>query len=163
MLNLGDVLELIDNAFYNRSFSQQDAIIQCHRSAVPRIRPQSGQQLHTEGVEHKFVKLFRYIAFIAKELTKQFADQFRNGFAIIDVARGEQNIQQFTAVIDHQMQFEAKKLAGGGLASSGQASKYFVRGDALVQADSGGHTPQKPCHHWPGRNCATWPGAARCS
>jgi hypothetical protein len=58
-------------------------------------------------------------------------------FAIIDVARREQSIQQFTSVIDHQVQFEAKEPACGGLASPSRASKYLLRGNALVcvQAD----------------------------
>ncbi len=61
--------------------------------------------------------------------------QFRDWFAIIDITRSEQDIQQFASIVDHQVQFETEKPAGGGLASFSQSSKYFVRSNPLIEAD----------------------------
>jgi len=56
------------------------------------------------------------IALVAKELAKQHLDQARNGLAVIDIAGCEAEREQLTPIIDHQVQLEAIKPAGGGLA-----------------------------------------------
>ena len=75
------------------------------------------------------------IAFIPKELAKQLFSQARNRLAVIHVARGNAELEDFAAIIDDQMQFEAKEPAGGCFPAGSQPRKHLVAMDALIQAD----------------------------
>jgi hypothetical protein len=57
------------------------------------------------------------------------------GFTVIDITRSKQDTQEFAPVIDDQVQFEAIKPTGGGLAPFCQASKHLVRANPLVETD----------------------------
>ena len=70
MLNLGDVLELIDNAFDDGSFAQQDLVSQ-RDQAVLHILAQPGDQLHIEGFKQVGEQRLRDIAPIAKQFAPQ--------------------------------------------------------------------------------------------
>ncbi len=68
----------------------------------------------------------REIALVTEELAKQAVGQSGHRLAIIDVAGGEVHGQQFTVVVDHQMELEAKEPAHRGLAACGQPDKDLV-------------------------------------
>jgi len=72
---------------------------------------------------------------IAKELAKQLSDQAGNGLAVIYIAGRDAKLQDFAAIIDHQVQFETKEPAGGGMSAGGQPGKDLVGVDALVETD----------------------------
>ena len=52
----------------------------------------------------------------------------------IGIARLQFHGQQFAAMVDHQVQLEAEKPAGGRLAARGQATKDAMSADAQVVA-----------------------------
>ena len=53
----------------------------------------------------------REVAAVAKELAEEATDQLGNRTAVIDVAGRQREGQEFTTVVDHQMQLEAVEPA----------------------------------------------------
>src|SRR3989304_1968414 len=132
MLDLRNVLELINHTFNNGSLSEHNAIRQVHRQPVLGIGSELGDQLDAKSLKEQFIQGMRDVAFIAENLPEQLMDQSWNRLAIIHIARGQQHIEQFAAIIDNQVQFEAEKPTGRSLSSTCQPCKYLMRGNALV-------------------------------
>jgi len=134
MLNLRDILELVNNAFDNRPATKQNAIRKLHQPLL-HVLAHFGDQAQIEPVPQSAPQRFGEIAFVAKELAKQLLDQPQNRFAVIHIAGREAESQDFTPLIDHQMQFEAKKPAARSLTALRQRSKNLVSVNALVATD----------------------------
>ena len=77
----------------------------------------------------------REIATVADQLTPQIVAHLWHRFAVIYIARRELKSQQFTLVIDNQMELEAIEPAHTALAACGHISKEPMAADALVVAD----------------------------
>ena len=88
--------------------TKQNAIRKLHE-AVLHVLAHFGNQAQIEQIPQSAPQRFGEIAFVAKELAKQLLDQPHNRFAVIHAAGCETESQDFAPVIDHQMQFEAKK------------------------------------------------------
>ena len=133
MLNLRNVLELIDNGLNNRPFAQKEFIRKMHEMILhvfaqssDEMKPLFKEQLHERS---------RNVATVSKELATQLFDHQGNRFAIIDIAWGQTAGQQFTSVIDRQVQFEAVKPAHAALAPLGIRRKDAVLVDAFGVTD----------------------------
>ena len=134
MLNLRDILQLVNDAFDNRPATQQNAIRKLHQ-VVLHVLTYFGNQAQIEQIPQSAPQRFGEIAFVAKELAEQLLDQPQNRFAVIHIAGREAESQDFTPLIDHQMQFEAKKPTARGLTALRQRSKNLVSVNALVATD----------------------------
>lgn len=66
---------------------------------------------------------------VSKELASQSLDQLGNRFSIFDVARSQTTCQQFTLIVDGQVQFEAIKPAHTALATPGIGGNHTMRAD----------------------------------
>ena len=108
MLDLGDILQLIDDRFDDGSFSQQDLVGHEHQ-AVLHILAQFGDELDVEIQPQLLHQLLGDVTFVAKQLAEQAFGQCRDWFAIINVARGQLAGQQLTLIVDHQVKLEAVK------------------------------------------------------
>ena len=101
-------------------------LVRQRQEPVLHVRLEFRDQLQAEGVQQLAKQGLGQIAFVGEDFPEEAFDQARDGFAIIDVAGRERQIQQFAAVIEQQMQFEAKEPAGGTLAAVGHAVKHLV-------------------------------------
>ena len=87
VFNLGDILELIDNGFDQRSFAQQEFV--GHRQElIFHVGSQLGNQLQVEECPQLTAELFGEVSSVGKQFTKQVSYQPGYGFAIIDVGWG---------------------------------------------------------------------------
>jgi hypothetical protein len=116
MLNLRDVLQLVNDGFDNRALAEQQPVVQGHQSLF-HVAFELGDELNACGFQQLFCQLLRDIAFVSKYFAEQLLQQLWNGDAVIGVAGREHDIEQFSSVIDDQMQFEAKKPIDRGFAA----------------------------------------------
>ena len=137
VLNLGDVLELINDRFDDGALSQQQVFRQRHQ-AVLHVRAQLGYQANTEGIQQELKEWLGDIAFIAKQSAEQVFDQFRDWLAIIDIAWSEDHTEQLASIIDNQVQLETEEPTGRTLASLSEIVKYLVLLDTQVVTHSQG-------------------------
>ena len=107
VFNLGNVLELVDDGFHDCSLALQEFVSHIHQP-VFHIGLELGDEL--DALLPKLLKeSLRQVAFVPKQFAKQALNQLGDWATVIDVAGGETTRQQFTIVVHHQMQFEAKK------------------------------------------------------
>ena len=111
MFDLRDVLELINDGLNDRSAAQQNAIAPGHQ-LVLHIFTQFGNQLKVKHLAQGLSQGLRDVTLVPEELAKQLLSQVRHRFAVIYIAGCEAETQDFALIIDHQVQFEAKKPAG---------------------------------------------------
>lgn len=112
MLDLEDVLKLINDGLTDGPFAQQDGISHGGYELGFHVFSEFGNQMNP--LEKQLLKQgFRQVAFIAKELTKQFVDKALHlqGLPIVGIARGEHNIDHVTGIAGDQVQFEPIKPA----------------------------------------------------
>lgn len=133
MLNLGNVLELINDALDDRSFAQQRFIAKVHE-LILHVFTQPCDELETV-FKKESGQGSRDVASISNQLASQMLDHLWDRLAIIHVAWGQTTGQQVAAVVDGQMQFEAVKPAHTGLAALGINRKDAVRTDAFGITD----------------------------
>ena len=88
------------------------------------------------------------IAAVADQLPPQLFGHLWNRFALIRVAGREMNRQQFTLVIDNQMELEAIEPSHAALAPPGQLGKNPLAANALVVTD-GQRGRINQCHACP--------------
>src|SRR5512145_328376 len=101
MLNLGDVFKLIDNAFNDGSFAQEELVYQ-RQQAIFHVFAKLGDELHAKGLKELFKEWLGDIATICDEFTKQAFAQSRNWCAIIHIARRDLASQEFATVVDDE-------------------------------------------------------------
>ena len=131
MLNLRDILELVDDTF-DHSPSAQESLVNHAHQPVLHIAAQLGDQHQVMVSQQLFEQGLRQIAAIPEQFAKQSLDEDGYGNPVVDIAWGEVNAQQFAAIIDDQVQFEAVEPAHGGLAPVCQTSEYLVLLDTPV-------------------------------
>lgn len=56
------------------------------------------------------------VTFISEYYSEQLVYELGYWLSVINITRSKQDVQEFAPVIDDQVQFEAEKPAGGGLA-----------------------------------------------
>jgi hypothetical protein len=133
MLNLGNVLELIDDGLNDGSFADQELVREMHQ-AIGHVLAQPRDQMKPL-LKKQLRQRSRDVPAIANELTTQMLDQERYGTPIIHVSRRQTAGEQISLVIDRQMQFEAKEPAHGGLATGRLSGKHAVLTDAFGMAN----------------------------
>ena len=142
MFNLRDILEWVDNRLKEDGAFAQEFIHQGHE-CVFHVRANTCHQLNIEHVQQFIAQCFGDVASIGEQFAKEFSNHIGDGLAIleehstfIDIARREQQVEQFATIIENQVQFEAKEPASGGFASLRQPRKDFVRPKAFASARS---------------------------
>ena len=131
MLNLRNVFELIDNAFDDGRFAQKQFIDQ-RQQAVFHVFLEFGDELNAKCLQELFKEWLRDITAIGNQLAKQAFTKRGDGFAVIDIGRRNLASQDFTTLIDDQVELEAVKPAHGTLASFCEFGKYLVSVNAMV-------------------------------
>jgi hypothetical protein len=81
VLNLGDILELINDRFDDGALPQQQVFRQRHQ-AVLHIRTQLGNHANTEGFQQELKEWLGDVAFVAKQFAEQVFDQFRDRLSL---------------------------------------------------------------------------------
>ena len=133
VLDLLDVLELIVDGFDDGTLAQQQLVGQGHEF-VAHVLADCGDQLQAPIPQH-LEELLGDVASIPHELAGQALSQLRDRAAIVDVARGDLEGQEFALVVDHQMELEAVEPAHGGFAAPGDLLEDVVTVDAAIVAD----------------------------
>ena len=133
VLDLTYVLELIIDRLDQGAFSEE-YFVEHRQQLVFHILPDLGDQLHAHLPELG-EDFFRDVTAIAEEFAPESPRQAWSRLAIIDVAWSDHHCQQLTAVVDHQMNFEAVEPARAGLAAFSQVTKDLVRVDPQVVTD----------------------------
>ena len=73
--------------------------------------------MNAEGLQQELKERLGDVALVAKQFAKQVFNQCWYRFAIIDVAWRERHTQQFTSIVDDQVQLETEEPAGRALSS----------------------------------------------
>ena len=111
VLNLGDVFQFIVDCLDNGSLPQQDSVV--HRpQAAFHIVFQFGNQLYPVN-EELVEQAFADIPLVSDKFP---VDKLNKGFdfqrlAVIDIPRGDHEVQNLPLVIAYQVQFEAVEPA----------------------------------------------------
>src|SRR3954462_12597872 len=103
-----------------------------------------GQRLHVPAdageqcqpaTQQVLRQLLADITLVAEQLADQVAGQRRDRRGVMDVARGQLQGDNFIAVVEDEVQFEAEEPAHRGLAALGQIGENLVPADAMIIAD----------------------------
>lgn len=129
VLNLGNVLELVDDGLNDGSFAHQPLVAQVHQ-AVGHVLTQPRDEVESL-LKKQLGERSGDVASVANEFAAQSLDQERNRTAIIHISWSQATGQQLSLVIDRQMEFEAKEPAHSRLAASGLSCKDPVLTDAF--------------------------------
>ena len=133
VLDLLDVLDRIIEGFDEGALAQQQLIDHRHEFVAP-ILANFGDQPQTP-IPSDLEKLLGNVAPIPDQPAGQTSGQLRDRPAIIDVAGGDLERQEFAPVVDHEMEFEAIKPAHGGFATPGDVLEDWVAMEAAIVAN----------------------------
>ena len=134
VFNLRDILELVNDGLNDETFTRQQLVFKNDESIL-HVFAKRRDQLQSLS-EELFKELLGEIAAVANQLTPQPFGHLWDRFTVIGVGGRELNRQQFTLVIDNQMEFEAIEPPHAALAARGHLGKDSVATDAPVVADS---------------------------
>ena len=133
VLDLLDVLDLVVDGFDDGPLAQQQLIHERHQFVV-HVLANLGDQLQAPLPE--LVKQsMGNVAAIADQLAGQTPSQLRYRFAIIRVAGGDPEGEQFALVVDDQVELETVEPAHRGFAAPGDVLEDFVAVNAALVAD----------------------------
>ena len=133
MSDLRDVLQLVGNRLDEGALAQHELVKQ-QQQAVLHVLAQAGDEMNVLGQELVGERLGD-VTLVAEQLAKEPSGQVGHRPAVIDIAGRQVESQQLAAIVDHQVQLEAKEPAYRGFASGGQPGKHFVPVNAPVVAD----------------------------
>ncbi len=108
MLNLGNVLQLVDNAFHNGALCEHQTVIEQHQSLF-HVAFELGDELNACGFEQLFGEPLRNVAFVREDFAEQLLQQLGNWSPVIGIAGSQDDVEEFSSVIDDEMQLEAKE------------------------------------------------------
>ena len=139
MLDLRDVLELVDNGFNDRAFTQKKRILTQHWLIRVHIAFEFREQAQPVIAHQLLEQGFTQVPQIREELTEDARERIlhhaQQPFAIINVARCELQPDDLPLVIEQQVQFEPEEPPDTGLASSCDSFEGFVRVNPSIMAD----------------------------
>ena len=134
VFNLGDVLQLVIDRFYQGAFPQQDFVRYAHQGVLHVIL-HFGYQLYAvekEALEQSLpdISLVRakFTLYVLQELF------LLQRLTVIYIPRREHEIENFSLVIDYQMQFESEKPSHGTFSTLRKPFKSLMNQYALVTA-----------------------------
>jgi len=133
VFNQGDILELVSDGLDYETFACQQLVLEKDESIL-HVFANGGDQLQSLSEELLEESLGK-IAAVANQLTPQRFGHLWDRFAVISVGGRALNRQQFTQVVDNQMELEAIEPSQAALATRGHLGKDPVTTDALVVAD----------------------------
>ena len=134
MLQLRDVLEFVIDRLYDRPFAEQYLVGDAHQ-AVLHVVLHLGYQL--DAVDEQFLEqLFRYVSFVTDQLPVDLLDEAHGleRLAVVDVGRSEHEGEDFSFLVDDQVQLESEEPPHRALSPCGDALEDLVAVDALVAA-----------------------------
>jgi len=137
VLDLADVFELINDGLDESTFAQEQLVGE-RQEDVAHVLAQFRDEAEALLKEELLSKRRRDVALVAKEASKQTADQAWYGLAIVEIARGEAKGEQLATVVDHHLQLEAVEPADRGLPASGIDPEDAVLLDTRGMADGEG-------------------------
>ena len=117
MLDLGNVLELVNDALNDRSFAHEQFIRKMHKMAL-HVFAQSSDEMKSL-FEGQLRQGSRNVPTIPDQLAAQPFHHLRNRSTIIDVAWSQAAGKPLASVIDRQVQLEAKEPTHACLAAPG--------------------------------------------
>src|SRR3990172_3038148 len=120
----------------------QENLVQQGHEFVLHVAFELGDELDVlvkEGLKEQFGD----VPSVSKELAPESFNEFRHGYSVIHIAGGEAAGQQFTFIIDDQVQLEAIEPVHTGLATHGPLFKDPMRSNAPIVADCQGSGIEK--------------------
>ena len=136
VFNLGHILEFVIDGLDQRSFPQEDLVRDGHNLPL-HIVLELGNQLnaiHKEFGEEVLADVTLVSHQLAENLfNKRFVPE---RLPVVDVARGDHEVQQISLLIADQMEFEAIKPSHRALPALGKALENLVKMDTLVPANT---------------------------
>ena len=136
MLDLRDVLELVIDTLDNGPFAQQRLVRQ-REQAVVHVGLEFGDELQAAS-EKLLEEGMRAVAFVAKQLAEEVFGELVHRFTVIDAGWCDTTGQQLTAIIDDDMQLEAKEPAYRTASTRGQQLKHPMLVDPAIMTDPDG-------------------------
>src|SRR5262245_3421517 len=121
VLNLTDVLQLVVNSLNQRPLAEHQFIPEPHEPIL-HILADFGQECEALRKED-IVQGLGNIPPVAKELTKQPLGERGHRFSVVNMPWCQAKGQEFSLVIDHQMELEAVEPAYRRLAPCGPTGK----------------------------------------
>ncbi len=134
MLNLEQALELVKHGFDECTATEDDFFVQ-QEQTVGHVALEMGHQADAPSLEQLTRQWLREVAFISEQATPEPLSELEHWAAVIDVAGRHLAGQQFTMLIDHDMQLEPIELAERGLPALSHAAKHPMLGNATIVAD----------------------------
>ena len=126
MLNLGDVLDFIIYRFNQGAFSQENLVCNTHQGVL-HVVLHLGNQLDAIK-EQVFEKSLPDISFVRTEFSLDVLQEpspFQR-LPVIHITWCEHEIENFSLVIDDQMEFEAEEPSHGTFATFSKSLKGLV-------------------------------------
>ena len=107
MLNLRDIFQLVVDRLDEGSFSQKD-FVNIFQSDFFHVTAQFSDELDALFPQ-RFLKCFRNISLLAKQFSFDELCHFFQSFTVVNVAGRDEKCDQFTGIVDDQMQLETIK------------------------------------------------------
>lgn len=136
MFNLRNVLELIGNGFNNDPLAQEELIGQTDQPLFQGAFDRSQQ--FDALLQQDLGKRLGQVALIANELAEEALRHVRDWTPIIPLAWREPTGQQFSLIVDQDVEREAIEPAHRVLATSCQAGKDSMLPNAAIMTDGQG-------------------------
>lgn len=134
MFNLRNILELVNDGLDNGAVAGEQLVTQAHQ-AVLHMAFRLGKELNAVGLKKGLSQWMRDIAPVGKDFAEQVLEQLRHGFTVIHIAWSQGEIEQFSTLIDYQMQLETKEPINRGFASGCQIRKHAMSREATIVAN----------------------------
>jgi hypothetical protein len=141
VLDLGDSLELIDDGLDERAVAQEQLIGEGQEDIAPilaQVRDEAEALLKEELLSERRGDVALVANDLVKDLAKESMDHAWNRLAVVEIARGEAEVEQLVAIIDDQMEFEAVEPPHRRLAAPCVNAEDAMMLDPRGTADSEG-------------------------
>ena len=139
MLNLRDVLQLVDNGFDDRAFTQKKRILTQHWLIRVHIAFELREQAQPVIAHQLLEQGFTQVPQIREELTEDARERIlhhaQQPFAIINVARRELQPDDLPLVVEQQVQFEPEEPIDTGFPSSGEVLEHAMLANPSIVTD----------------------------
>jgi len=111
VFNLANVFEEIVDRFDDSPLTEQDFVSHIHEFVL-HVFLQLGNEMNTAAVEF-LEQRSRKIAFVSENLAEHMLSKLRNDrpISVVNIAGGEAESDDFTSVVDGNVQFEPEKPA----------------------------------------------------
>ncbi len=134
VLNLQVVFEKVDDRFDDATLMQEERITPAKEALFHRSFELGDEmKMLPEEAPSQFLG---EVAFITEQAAPKVFDKGRDGNPIIHIARRDKPREEFTLLVDGEVELEAIEPAHAGLAVCRKAGKHPMRMDAPISAPS---------------------------